>query len=123
MNGNFQILFETTVKDIQNKIKENGHILPMSVCFKICPEEDGWIEPGMKAYIVDMVDFGDGFSSKVYLYFGEHEDYNKKFFKRNFSNYGREEILITALEKGIYNPHTHVILPKEDKFSKYFKLD
>lgn len=126
MNGDFHIRFDTTVENIQDKIKGNGHILPMKVRFKVWPEEDSWIEPGMMAYIVDMVDYGDNFASKVYLYFGEHEDYNRKFFKRDFHKNEREDLgnkkALTALENGLYDPHTHILLPKEDKFIKYFNL-
>ena len=117
---------EASVEDIHKQIEGNGHFLPLKVIFKVWPEEDGWIEPGMKAYIVDMVDFGDGFAIQTYLYFGEHEDWNHKFFKADFKKFDKEGIMINkdvdAIESGHYSARTHVFLPKDDSIHKYFEF-
>jgi len=85
MNSDLTLnMVDATLEDLLKAVKGNGHILPFTVKFKTWPEEDNWIEPGMTALITDVVDFGDGFATQVYLFFGYHEEENFPFFKKDF---------------------------------------
>lgn len=129
MNSDLTLnMVDATLEDLRKAVKGNGHILPLTVKFKTWVEEDNWIEPGMTALITDVVDFGDGFATQVYLFFGYHEEENFPFFKKDFYtntfNKEKEKVETTtdALTSGHYSTRTHVLLPKEDKVRKYFKF-
>lgn len=117
LNNPFAFIF---IDDLHKEIKGRGHILPLLIKFKTWPEEDGWIEPGMTAWIVDAIDSGDGFAIEIYFFFGDHEEENYKFFKREFKKNPESELYKTALETGHYNQRYKVQLPKDDKINKYF---
>ena len=120
VNG-ISIGFDTTFMDLLKQTKGRGEVLPLETLFRQWSEEDGWIEPGMRALLVDVTEYDD-YLIKVYFYFGQHEGYNLPFFKKEFSNYPDTK-KDDAIFKGHYQKRTHVLFEKNEKVHKFLKLN
>lgn len=108
------------MKDLPNLLTEMFDKLPIEVVFKQPLSEDDFIETGMKAYLTGAETHTNEIV-KLFFYFDDHFDTNKKLFKKVFYDHSKDDKkLYTAFESDNYDPYYSVFVGAEEEIFNYF---
>jgi hypothetical protein len=111
---------DASFSTLYRALKGNGHMLPIAVVFNEVIFDDDFVEPGMRAFLTG-IERCDSNTLTLFFYFGDDEEYNKKFFRRTFYSKDSTRQLL-ATETDNYDPYYSVSVDAKDTVSKYLRF-
>jgi hypothetical protein len=104
-----------TFDDVANL---SGECFPIPVKFRKVLFEDDFVEPGMIALLTGVERDGED-GIKLYFWFGDHYEHNRKMFKRSYYAPNGGSKMLTAEEAGQYDHYYSVYANPGDECTDF----